>query len=133
LAALLIIIKRFKFRFFETVEASGIAMLFWSVSVFLSNFVANKTLTSALAVILPATLIAVYYLFEGKYRGFSWYKSGRAGFSGFITLGIFFFTRVVFALIEIPMISLVGRLDVLLSGVVSFLLFFGVYHLSESI
>jgi len=120
-----------KLRFFEVFEASSVGLLYLYLFVFAVGFVLlgdARVLVGSLAVVL---LIGVFYVLDMKYKGFSWYKSGRVGFSGLTTLGMMFLFRAIVAVINIPMISFVGKMDAVMSGALAFLLFFSVFNLSE--
>lgn len=120
-----------KFKFFESLEASGIGLFIWLGFIFVANGINRRDLNSLLASGLVIGLFMIYLILERKYRRFTWYKSGRVGFAGLTTLGLFFLIRSMVSIYGGSMLSLAGRVEVVLSSVLAFLLFFSVYHLSE--
>ncbi len=110
----------FKLPFYEMLEASVVGFLF-----------AIPFVTREFLYAIPS-LIA-YYILLNKYKSFSWYKSGKVGFAGLATLGIFFLVRSILALIGERMLVFtgIGKVEVVLCAAVAFLCFFGVYNLSE--
>lgn len=125
LLAFLLSLKKFKLRAVETFEAAAIASLCWLLLVYASNLV-----WPSFALVL--ILLAVFYQLERNYKRFSWYKSGRKGFSGQAVVGIFFLYRFVAALVSPSSFSLLGRVELIPSAAATFLLLFSLYNLSES-
>jgi len=76
-------------------------------------------------------LFILFFVLSSNYRRISWYKSGRQGFAGMTIIGLMFFGRSLVAGYIPFMISFVGEMDVIPSAVVTFLMFFGVYNISE--
>lgn len=124
-------VKLLKFKFFETFEASSIGLLIWLEMLYIANFISTQVVSSLGMSVFVFFLFILFRIFEKKYKQFSWYKSGKVGFSGLISLGIYFSARAVLALISINMVTLAGKIEVIFSTVTAFLLFFAVYYLSE--
>ena len=120
-----------KFKFFESLEASSIGLFAWLGFISVASGIANQDLESLLASGVVVILFMIYLVLERKYRRFTWYKSGRVGFAGLTTLGLFFLIRSGISIYGGSMLSLAGRVEIVLSSVLAFLLFFSVYHLSE--
>lgn len=125
-------ITRFKFRFYESFEAFIISILPWFSIILFVDSVENTSLVSFLAFSFVVILMGLYYFLDTHYKNFSWYTSGRVGFAGLVTAGVFFLFRAALALFSIPMLSLAGKFDSVLSAVVGFLMFFLVYNLSRT-
>lgn len=125
LAGFGISLRRFKLRIVETFEAAIIGLLFLLLLVYLRNL-------SFVFVLITAVILLIFHFFESKYRRFSWYKSGRVGFSGLMAAGLFFLARMILSVSMPGVSSVVGKVDLVLSGVSAFLLFFSLYNLSES-
>ncbi len=119
-----------KFQFFETLEAVGLAFLFWLFVVFLINSIIFVDLKLLMFSIFVGVLIAFFYFVDTRYKSFLWYKSGRVGFSGLIIFAIFFLARSVVALINPNMLSFIGRFDAIISAIASFAFFVTLYNLS---
>lgn len=126
------VVNKYKFRFFELYEASSRALFVLLGYSYLSHWLINRSSYSLYGFLLILALFVLFAIFERNYRKFTWYKSGKIGFSGLMTIGIFFLVRALLGMFEIPMISLVGKLEFILSGIASFMHFFFVYNLSES-
>lgn len=122
---------RFSLRFYETVEAVVLGLFPWLIVLFITDSVRNSSLFSILySVTIIAELVLFNYL-EENYKNFTWYKSGRAGFSGLTILGIFFIIRAVIALFSPFVLSFVGKTDAILSGVSAFIVFLLLFNLSK--
>lgn len=124
-------IWRFSLRIFEAMEAyiiSGLALLF---VVSTEDFVRKYSQSSLMLLISVLFFIVLFIFFDKHYKKFTWYKSGRVGFTGLTVLGLFFLARSVVAMTDVSMLSLGGDLEVILSGVTSFVGFITVYNLSE--
>ncbi len=124
-------VLRFKLKIFETQEAVGISMLWLLLFFFVYDSFKNSSVFSLTGSVILLGLIGLFFFLEGKYRRFTWYKSGKVGFSGLATLGSFFLLRTVFGLIFPFTFSFIGRIDSLISGCISFILFLLLYNLGE--
>jgi hypothetical protein len=118
-------------KFVETLEAAALAASFPLATVYIVNFIYHKNSLSIALAIFVLLLIALFYFMEGKYRRFPWYKSGRVGFSGLLSVGVYFLLRIIIGISSSQSFSFIGRVDIVLSAVVAFLLFFSLYNLSE--
>jgi len=112
-----------KMRIFETLESFLIGFL-WIGFMY---FIANQKVESTIFLLF----LLFFYFLDSKYKFFSWYKSGRVGFSGLSILGIFFITRSIVSLIWPYFYSYAGKIDPVLSSAVAFLCFFSLYNLSK--
>lgn len=119
------------FGFFETFEALGVGLLYLYFFVFLMDGVFGGGVFSFLGAGVVSFLLFLFFFLEERYKRFSWYKSGRVGFSGLFVLGVGFLIRAIVAGTGAAVISFVGIMDVVLSGAVAFLMFFSVFNLSE--
>lgn len=124
-------IWKLKLKFFESFESAAIGLLIWLAIVFFLDSVGNSSLVSLISLGVIIALIALFFFVDGRYKKFTWYRSGKIGFSGLATLGIFFLIRTGVALFFPFVLSFVGRVDALISGVVSFILFLLLYNLAE--
>ncbi|GEM_PF-644930 len=130
--ALLYSTQKFKIKPYEAVESlvpgMFIVAIFYSLASYVLTGDNNFSLFSAIII----SLGILFTFLKSKYKSFSWYKSGKIGMSGIFTLGAFFLIRVILA-IKLPQSFLVaGRVDLIPSSIISFLMFFLVYNLSES-
>lgn len=129
---LLIGILRFKLRIYEVIEAYLIAILPWFSLFFLTNSILNSNFYSFFGFSFLTLLIGLYYFLDTHYKNFSWYRSGRVGFSGLSILGIFFLTRAALAPISNVVLSLAGKTDSVISGVLAFVVFLLIYNLAKT-
>jgi len=134
LTGLSLAILRFKVKFYETLEAFIIASLPWLSLVFLLDSVIKSSLSSFLAFVVILIMVFVSYYLDVRYKGFSWYRSGKIGFAGLAVAMIIFLVRSLIAIGKVPMLSFVGRSEAVISGVmalVSFILLFNLGRKKE--
>ncbi len=122
---------KFKVRVYEVLEAIVISLFPWIAIIFLVDSVNNSSAISFVAFLVCLGLIFLYYFFDLKYKGLSWYKSGRVGFSGLATLGIFFLIRSSVAIFLSAVLSFSGKAEVLVSGSLAFVTFLLIYNLAR--
>lgn len=123
--------SRFKLRFYETFESSIIAMFPFLSGIFLVDVVKHSSLFSLGAFAVTFSFQFIYRFINNRYKNFGWYKSGRIGFAGLTTLGIYFIIRGVVAIIFPFVLSFSGSYETIISGTASFLLFLAVFDLSR--
>lgn len=131
IASLLFTVFHFRFKFFETLEANVVGIFLLLLSLFLSNAYFSHSWLDLGGSILIFSLIIFYYFLARRYKKFSWYRSGKVGFSGLVVLAIFFLLRASVAVHFGTMLSLSGRVEIVASSVVAFLLFFAIYNLAQ--
>lgn len=107
----------FRVRFYETLEAFSVSILPWVSFVFLKNSVTTSSLISFIAFLATLVFIFIFYYLDIHYKNFTWYKSGKIGFSGLATLGLIFAVRFALATTGITMISFLSRYESILSGI----------------
>lgn len=112
----LLMILKFKLRFFETLEAVIMAGMPFVSLLFFKDSVINYSLSSFLAFVGSLVLIFLAYWFDQNYKSFTWYKSGRIGFAGLTVSILFFLARTVIAILGITMVSLLNQFEALVSG-----------------
>jgi len=118
---------KLKIKFFESLDALVISLLPWLSLYYLSTSISTSNLLSFLAFWVCLLLIFLFFLFNNFYRTFSWYKSGRVGFSGVVVLGVFFGIRFISSIFISNVVSFAGTLEPFISGtffVCTFLLLF---------
>ncbi|OGM21085.1 hypothetical protein A2714_02020 [Candidatus Woesebacteria bacterium RIFCSPHIGHO2_01_FULL_38_9] len=129
-AGMLLGVYRFKLRIFEVLEASVIGALVLLSATYTFDWITTKNIFSALGALAVVILMIFYALLNKHYKRFTWYKSGKVGFSGMMTLGIFFLIRTIIAILLPHMLSFVGSIDAVISGTLSFLAFITLYNLA---
>jgi hypothetical protein len=120
-----------KVRFYETLEAFVIASLPWVALTLLKSSVVDSSLSSFIAFIASLVMIFVYYFLDYHYKEFTWYKSGKIGFSGLTTLALIFVTRSLLALTGIHVLSFVSKFEGIISGAFAFICFILIYNLGR--
>lgn len=125
-------ILRYKFRFFEVLEALTLGLLPWLGLFFLRDSIDSSSLPSFLSFFAVTCLITLFAFLDSHYKNLSWYRSGRIGFSGLTTLGTLFLLRATFASFFPFVISFVGKYEVVLSGVAAFVFFLATFNLARS-
>ena len=124
---------RYKLRLFEVLEAAGIGHIFILMTIFLADSISRSSYTSLVASLIMLGLVLMFFFLKSKYKRFSWYKSGKVGFSGLITLGLFFILRASFAFQAVNVLSYIEKfkfLDFGVSILIAIAMFLSVYKLS---
>lgn len=121
-----------KIRFYESFEGLVLSFLPWISFIFLHDAVVNSSLSSFLAFWITLICLFVFFFCDSQYRGFTWYKSGRVGFAGLVTAGLFFTLRLLMSIYFKDVISLVDNLEVYFSATVAFTIFLLLYNLSRT-
>jgi hypothetical protein len=75
--------------------------------------------------------ILIYYVVEHSYKSFIWYASGKKGFSGLFTLGVFFLVRSLVFFINPDLLILLNKYDIFISGLISFTSFLNIFILAK--
>ncbi len=122
---------RHRLAFYESLEALVVGLLPWLGIIFLWSFIVNRDVATGIGVLIISVLIFAYLLLNMHYKTFSWYKSGRVGFSGLTILGTFFLVRAAIAIFFPSMLSFTGIFDAIISGLISFTAFIAVFNLSR--
>ncbi len=122
---------KLRLRFFETLEATGLGFLFLCFAISVINAIQTVDIKLLFFSLFQLFLIFFFFFVDARYKNLSWYKSGKVGFSGLLTLALFFLVRAIVALIDPHMLSFVGKIDAIISILVSFIFFASLYNLSE--
>lgn len=122
---------RFRLKFYEILDSTILAFLPWFSLMFLSDSVIHLSFDSFMGFLFMLVVIFLYYYFDTHYRNFSWYKSGRVGFSGLISLAIIFIARSAIATFGITVISFVSKYEAIVSGLLAFITFLMLFKLSR--
>ncbi len=124
-------LARFRFRFFEAFEALVIGILPWLSLRYLSDSISSSSVFSFGAFAGVLALMALYHFLDRHYKSFSWYRSGRIGFSGLAVAGVFFLLRAAVASFFPFVLSFVGSIEAILSGATAFILFLLTFNLAR--
>ena len=106
-AGLLTGIVKYNLRTYEVVEAAVTALLPWLGIVYLTYAIIYSSLISLVGVGIVLMCLILYSILNNRYKRLSWYKSGRVGFAGTTTLGVFFLTRALVAIVANDMLSFI--------------------------
>ncbi|OGM22906.1 hypothetical protein A2865_00620 [Candidatus Woesebacteria bacterium RIFCSPHIGHO2_01_FULL_39_17] len=123
---------RFNLRVFEALEAGILSSLILYGFVFFYNWINTNKVTSGLGALATSVLLIIFVFLDRRYKTFSWYKSGKVGFSGMTVLGSLFLVRAIIATRDVGVLSFVGNKDVVLSAIVSFVSFLILFNLARS-
>jgi len=124
--------RSYKFKIFELYEAAGRSALFLIIAIGLADYLSFQNIKSLAIAGFCIALFGLFIVVDANYRKFTWYRSGRVGVAGLIILGVFFTARAIVAALGFDILSILGRIDFIFSGIVAFLHFFFVYHLSQN-
>lgn len=124
---------KFRTKFYEVFEAFVISIMPWLALVFLHDSVIHSSLSSFLGFIGILVLIFVFYYLDSHYKNFNWYKSGKIGFTGLAILGIIFIIRFGLAIFGVSMLSLIGKFEMLVSGLGILVCFLLLFNLARKI
>jgi len=126
-------VYRYRLRAFEVVEALAFSFLPWVGLIFISDSINYLSLASFLGFVICALLMALFIYFDRHYKNFSWYTSGRVGFSGLAISGIFFSLRGLVAIFFPFVLSFVGKYELVLSWVSALIFYILVFRLSKKL
>lgn len=121
----------FKIRVRELFDAAWSGLLIWLSLYFLGDSVRNSSLISFIGFVVLLVLVGLYHYFDINYRNFSWYRSGKIGFSALSTISLFFLVRGLGGIFFPYVLSLAGKIDIIVSLVVSFIFTALTYNLSR--
>lgn len=125
-------IWRFHLKTYELVEAVVIGFLVWLAIIFLTDSVINSSLFSFINFALLVGLSGFFYFLDNHYRTFAWYRSGKIGFAGLMSAGLFFLVRGIFAGLYPTVLSFANHFEVYFSAIASFIFFLLTYNLSRT-
>lgn len=119
LIGMFLMIFKFKLRFYEVFEAFILGVMPIVSLMFFKNSIVASSLNSFLAFVASLILIFFAFYIDLNYKSFTWYKSGKIGFSGMLVAAMFFLIRTIIAFFGINMISCVGKIEIVISGILT--------------
>ncbi len=122
--------KRSGIKFYEGLDSLISALL---LSIFISSVIlySYRTVNLFLFYISIGLSLAIYYIVKKYYKTFIWYRSGRRGFPGLFTTGVFLLTRSAISLIKPDYTLLLTEYDIFFSGLISFVSFLNIFILAK--
>lgn len=118
-------------RIYETLEAALASVLPWLSFSYLSDSITSTSWFSLIGFGITLGTFFLYLSLNTRYKNFSWYKSGRIGFAGLTSIGIYFLIRGLIAIFFPFVLSFVGDFEPILSGIAAFAFFSMVFNLSR--
>lgn len=126
-------IIKLKIRFFESLDSLVISLLPYFGLYLLSQSIKNYSLSSFIGFWIVTVFVFLYFFVDANYRKFTWYKSGRVGFSGLLVAGLFFVARSVLSVFFVDGPTIIGQLDIYISASFSFVSFLLLFNLSKKV
>ena len=130
-SGLAVSLHRFKFNLYEILDGYTFSQLSIILLIFFYDFLENMKLSSGGGFFLIVLFFGLFLFLDKRYKSYTWYKSGKVGFTGLVVIGLFFLTRAGVAVTFPDMLSLVGRNDAIISGVVAFAAYLMLFNLSK--
>lgn len=131
-AGLVLTARKYKLRFFETFEIFIFAALPLYSLLFLKDAVVANSISSLVGFLAVMMVVGLFMIIDGKYKTFSWYKSGKVGFTGLFVTGVFFLLRAAISVYFENVFSLGGAGETVISSVFSFVMFLLLFNLSRN-
>ena len=131
IAGLAFSVYRYRIRLYETLDALVVSVLPWLSFFFLKDSVTTSSLSSFIAFLVVLIFVFIFYYLDLHYKSYTWYKSGKIGFSGLVTTGLFFLIRSAIAISRLPVVSFLSGFEGIISGIAAFVCFLLVFNLSR--
>jgi len=129
---LVIGLLRFKLKFYETFEAAFLGFLICFSMHFLADSVKKLSVVSFAGFVVLVILIGIFQFINIHYKNFSWYKSGKVGFTGLVLSFLFFLVRAIAYIFYPGTLSFIPNYEIYLSSISSFIFLALTYNLSRS-
>lgn len=124
---------RLKLKLFEVIEAVFAGIIPWLSFVFLYDSIKVKSFYSLGIFVVLVGVYFLYFFLNGSYKKFSWYVSGKIGFSVLASIGVLFLARGLASLTAFDMLSFTGKLDTAFSGAVAVASFLTIFYLARQV
>lgn len=122
--------KKKQMSFIELLDSSIFSYLLSFFVIVSSHALYTKNPRSLILSGVIGFVFILYIFLDERYKSFSWYKSGKVGFAGLFSAGVFFVSRAILALSFKSMTTILGPIDVLLSSLVAFAFFLMLYNIA---
>ncbi|MFC1649761.1 hypothetical protein ACFL2C_03565 [Patescibacteria group bacterium] len=120
--------KMYPIELAETTFISAMPIVF-TIYTFLYTVTGNWDVIVMSGIALFCTILFVF--FDRYYKRFSWYRSGRVGFAGLASAGVFFLARGIVAYLNPDMLSFVPGVDVFISSLFAVVPFAALFILAR--
>lgn len=121
-------VGKYHFRFLEALEAWVLGNLWIILALYIYEFIIRFNFSEAVGVLFLIFIIFLFLMLDKHYKKFTWYKSGRVGFTGLMILGLVFLARCLIAIVLPGMLFFVGKADAILSGSIAFISFLTLFN-----
>lgn len=132
LLALFIVSNRVKIKYNEILDASLVLVFPLLSSFFFVDSIRRSSLSSFIAFWILLVLIFFFYFLNTLYRSFSWYKSGKIGFSSLVVFGLLFIFRGLTSIFYKDVASFSGNLEIYISTSFVIIFFLLLFNLARS-
>lgn len=127
----IIFVRRFKLRFYESLETSTPGLIALISVPFLAEIITSGSQSTSIFALFIILSFVLFLWLRKNYKRFTWYKSGKIGFASMSVFGLLFLFRIIAGFISPETVTMAGELDIVASAIVSFLSFFSLYNLSD--
>lgn len=121
---------RQKIKFFESFDGLVVGLLPWLGFYFFAEAIKNSSLVNFVGFWIVLMLVFIFLFLDSQYRKYTWYKSGKVGFSGVVTSFIFFLIRSILGFFFAGLASFSPNFESLFSGAFAFLFLLLLYRLA---
>lgn len=122
--------KRTGLKYYEGYDNMILGVL---VSLVASSFILIKYFSIAWVLFYASVILSlgIFILIRRNYKAFIWYKSGKRGFSGLFTVGVFFLLRSIISFAKPDFTLALTEYDMFISGLISFASFLNIFILAN--
>lgn len=122
--------KRSGVRYYEAWD-SYILSVFSSFFIPILILYKNWSIDWVLFYISIAVSFIIFFIIKNVYKSFIWYKSGKRGFPGLFSIGVFFLIRSVISFVKPDYTLSLIEYDLFFSGLISFMSFLNIFILAN--
>lgn len=116
------LVKKLEFRLFETLDAIALGWFWVLIIGGPAGFLSTRSFETLVEPAMAGLALLGFTFFNARYRTFSWYPSGKIGFAGVGSLGIYFLSRSFFGVYT----ALTSSLSIgIFNGIIGLVLFLG--------
>ena len=125
------LIRKYNFKVFEAVDAYVLSSLSL-LTIFLFRLgITDFGFSSGITLFICIFSVIAFFFVDKNYKKFTWYRSGKVGFTGLAVLSLFFFIKGVVALFINDMVLFLGNPDYYISFTLVLVCVFIIHKLSN--